>query len=308
MKDYGISDYGAFQTASATTKKMIEIINNMQIILNKCKETVGNGAVFMGNIAENSVSALDSLKTSTQSDVDNYSTMCEFLTAVETSYKNSDYEALERLLSVSTVDQVTIEPTDGTTTTDGTLDVNAVGSQFSVVNTKAKVLDYFHNVITNNKVYQASGAYGDQCLGFACTHAWGLYTNDTSIRANNCRNDCVATSHFKSLKTNSEEEFLNKIYNEVNSGRPVVIQVSGNKKKGTRHYVSVVGFNKNVKSAKDLKSTDLLIIDSYDGKLEKVVPKGDTGSGRYVIKGTDTSNYKRGNKDYNYGYQVLYLR
>ena len=306
MKDYGISDYGVFQTASSSTKTLITRISDMQTVLNKYKDVVGNDSVFIGPIAENCLTALDNVNSGFQSSVDNYNEICNFFSLIETNYKNADYEALEKLLSISSVDADSTVAT--TPTSSGVVDAEALGGQFSMVNTRVSVLDYFKNVITNKKVYQTSGPYGDQCLGFACTHAWGLYTNDENISSSNCKNDCAATNHFKSYTTNNEADFLSKVYNEVISGKPVVIQVSGNKSRGTRHYVSVVGINKNVKSAADLKTTDLLIIDSYDGKLEKIVPKGDKGLGRYVIKGTDTSNYKNGNKDYNYGYQLLYIR
>ena len=76
---------------------------------------------------------------------------------------------------------------------------------------------------------------------------------------------------------------------------PVVIQVIGSKSKGTRHYVTAVGFKNNVTSGSQLKDTDLLIVDSYDGNVENIVAKGSSGDGRYIIKGTDTSNYKKRN-------------
>ena len=125
--------------------------------------------------------------------------------------------------------------------------------------------------------------FRDKCLSFAETHAYALYTgkmDDTAQKASTYPH----SGAFTSFKTDSKEEALNKIYTEITSGRPVVVQVNGNKKGTSRHFVTVIGFNSNVTEASKLTEKDLLIIDSYDGKVERM----DTENSRFLTTGKDT--------------------
>jgi hypothetical protein len=81
------------------------------------------------------------------------------------------------------------------------------------------------------------------------------------------------------------------------NGRPMVLQVNGNKAGTSRHFVTVVGFKEGVTSAKDLKETDLLIIDSWDGKIERM----DTETSRFMTSGAQC------HKDYS-GYRLRVLK
>lgn len=185
---------------------------------------------------------------------------------------------------------------------DGTLTIETLGKKYTIANTKAELYDYYKKVILAQSLYQSSNKkFNDQCLGFSYNYAYGLYANDRSINSSTIRNGTSYGKNFKRYTTSNESEFLTKVYNEITAGKPVVIQVTGSRKKKTRHYVTVVGFNNNVKSAKDLKSTDLLIMDVYDGKIKNTVGKNAT-SGRRVVKGTELKKGK-----YPYGYEMYYL-
>ena len=185
---------------------------------------------------------------------------------------------------------------------DGTITVEALGKKYTVANTKAELYDYLNNVILSQSLYQeASKKFDDQCLGFSYNYAYGLYANDRSINSSTIRNGTSYGNHFKKFNTYDASELLDKVYSEITAGKPVVIQVTGSRKNQTRHYVTVVGFNSNVKSAKDLKLTDLLIMDVYDGKIKNTVGKKAT-SGRCVVKGTELKKGK-----YPYGYEMYYI-
>jgi len=186
---------------------------------------------------------------------------------------------------------------------DGTITVEVNGKTYTIANTEAELFDYYKNVILSQSLYQESSKkFDDQCLGFSYNYAYGLYANDRSINSSTIRNGTSYGNYFNKFNTNNESELLEKVYNEITSGKPVVLQVTGSRKNQTRHYVTVIGFDNSVKSAKDLKSTDLLIMDVYDGKIKNTVGKN-ASSGRCVVKGTEL---KKGR--YNYGYEMYYIK
>ena len=62
------------------------------------------------------------------------------------------------------------------------------------------------------------------------------------------------------------------------------MQVNGNTQGTSRHFVTVVGVKSDVKSAQDVKESDLLILDSWDCNLERM----DTDSSRFMTTGSQT--------------------
>ena len=86
----------------------------------------------------------------------------------------------------------------------------------------------------------------------------------------------------------NKSEALKKIYSEIRNGNPVVLQVNGNTQGTVRHFVTVVGYNNNVKSASELTEKDLLIVDSWDGQLERM----DTSTSRFMTTGAQCHKTK----------------
>ena len=292
MNEYQVSDYAIFSKASDTTKNYITKIEDSSTVATECKTILSSEDVFMGPVADCCKQEFIALKQNLTSLSTDFNSISQFVLDVDANYKKGDNDALNTMM------QATEAAGNGLVTT------STLGSDYNIANTKMSFTDFYKNVVQGKQLYQKSGGYHDWCLGFACTHAWGMYSNTSDYKASECNNSCAATNHFKRYKTNDEKDYMNKIYNEISNGRPVVIQVIGSKSKGTRHYVTAVGFKNNVTSGSQLKDTDLLIVDSYDGNVENIVAKGSSGDGRYIIKGTDTSNYKKGNKNYNYGYEL----
>ena len=179
----------------------------------------------------------------------------------------------------------------------GTIQVNTLGDNFTVINTRVKVLDYV-SIIQKRGVFQSSNIkkYTDMCLGFADTHSWGLYTGNTSYTADDGAN-YTGASNFASYINDSKQDVLSKVYNEISNGRPAILQVNGNSKGTSRHFVTVVGFNSRVTSPSTITEKDLLIIDSYDGRLERM----DQNGSRFMTSGKDC------HKDYS-GYRMHYLK
>ena len=169
-------------------------------------------------------------------------------------------------------------------------------NNYSVVKSTKSVSDY-HNVVTSNRISQDSDSkYSDYCLAFAYIHAYSMYSGDTSARAADALKYTYAYK-FSSYTNDSKQNVLSKVYSEITNGKPCVLQVNGNTKGTSRHYVTVVGFKRDVKSGSDLKEEDLLILDSWDGRLETMDPS----SSRFMTKGKDCG------KDYT-GYQMFYIK
>ena len=185
---------------------------------------------------------------------------------------------------------------------DGTIILESLGKQYRITTSEEELYDYYNNVILAQSLYQsASSDYNDQCLGFAFNYVYGLYTNDRSINSSTIRNDTSYGQYFKRFTTNDEREFLDKLYSELDAKKPVVLQVTGSRKRKSRHYVAAFGLDNNVTSAQDLKTTDIVIMDVYDGEIKNTVDRNAT-SGRCVARGTDINSSR-----YNYGYEMYYL-
>ena len=137
--------------------------------------------------------------------------------------------------------------------------------------------------------------YNDKCLGFAHAYAYDLY-NGTTTSGPAAASDAYG-SNFETYDSDVKQEILTKVYDEVMSGRPVVLQVNGNKEGTRRHFVTVAGFKSGVISGATLKESDLLIIDSYDGKIERM----DESTSRFMVSGADCQ------KEYT-GYRIRILK
>ncbi len=171
------------------------------------------------------------------------------------------------------------------------------GITYIVPNGKISVGQYTKHTKSRG-IYETTNysRYGDHCLGFAYVHAYDIYSGNTKDNAESGYKYQHA-GQFKGYTNDSKQAVLAKVYNEINSGRPVVLQVNGNKKGTSRHYVTVLGYNSNVKSANQLTEDDLIILDSYDGNVKRV---GKNGS-RFMVTG------KACGKDYS-GYQVYTIK
>lgn len=159
----------------------------------------------------------------------------------------------------------------------------------------------------NQKFYQGANQskWGDSCLGFSIVYGTAIKNNDQSLITRNksslTGNSPVGTNWPKEISNNSKQEVLANVYDQINRGKPCIIQVNGNTQGTSRHYVVVIGYKSSVTSRDTIKETDLLIIDVWDAKVEEV---GTKGSGkRFMISGWDTG--RTGSSGY--GYQMYIL-
>ena len=178
----------------------------------------------------------------------------------------------------------------------GTTTLTVDKKEYIVISTDIGVKKY-SNTMKKKGVYQAidEDKYGSQCLAFAYTHAYGIYSGNTTQGMTLDGN--YHAGAFTSYINDNKQDVLSKIYNEVSNGRPVILQVNGNKQGTSRHFVTVVGFKSNVSSASSLKEEDLLIMDSWSAEIKTM----DKSTSRFMTTGKQTR------RDYN-GYRILYLK
>lgn len=89
--------------------------------------------------------------------------------------------------------------------------------------------------------------------------------------------------------------FLHKIHTK----KPVIVHINGNVDGTSRHYSVIVGIKQTADSS-NLKETDFLLLDVWEGELEQLNGKGNNngvgGNSRFMITGTATGR--------EYGYQL----
>lgn len=175
-------------------------------------------------------------------------------------------------------------------------EVSLLDGKWIVANTKMD-LNAYASYIASAGVRQDSDTkkYSDYCLAFAYVHASDLYngTKGTATMAGNYAH----ASEFTDYINDSKAAIMNKIYDEIMNGKPVILQVNGNKAGTSRHFVTVVGFKSGITDPSKLTDKDLLIIDSWDGKIERM----DTSTSRFLTTGAQC------HKEYN-GYRLRVLK
>lgn len=174
---------------------------------------------------------------------------------------------------------------DATTTTTqssgNTVPWKTLGENYIVANTKLSAKDYA-SLVSKNKICETKDIdnYSGKCLSFAYTHAADLYKGYTKDTAKDASGYKYA-GEFYDYIDNDKQKTLSKVYEQINQGKPVVMQVNGNKEGTSRHFVTVLGYKSSVTSGATIKEEDLLIMDSYDGNVERM----DQKSSRFLITG-----------------------
>lgn len=161
---------------------------------------------------------------------------------------------------------------------------NTFGKNWIVTNTKFSVSEYADYAYSKGiRQDSNSGRYGDLCLAFSYVHASNMKSGSKGDNAESAVNWDHA-GEFKDYFSDNKQTTLATVYNEILKGNPVIMQVNGNSEGTHRHFVTVVGFKDTVTSAETIKESDLLILDSWDGKIETM----DTEYSRFMTTGAQT--------------------
>ena len=177
---------------------------------------------------------------------------------------------------------------------ENTKELEKLNDKWVVATTKVSPEDY-EKVVANKQITQNSDKekYSDYCLAFSYVHASNMYNGDTAVDAGKYKH----AAEFSDFKSDNKGDTLLKIYSEIVKGKPVVMQVNGNTAGTSRHFVTVVGFRESVTDPLQLTEKDLLIMDSWDGKIERM----DQEKSRFMTTGKQTG------KDYT-GYYLRTLK
>ena len=152
--------------------------------------------------------------------------------------------------------------------------INFYGDEFQVANTKTNLFEYV-DFLKNNEIYQESGfKVGMSDLlsqQYVIDLLKGIMTPKDKYQTN---------KYFPTLKINNtiksqeQDKILEFTYDELSAGRPIILQVTQDRsKEGLRHMITVVGYSSLVSNFKDLNTDRLLVLDNYDGKVEKLSKK-----------------------------------
>ena len=156
-----------------------------------------------------------------------------------------------------------------------------------------KLLD----LIANTSATTRDG-HNDMCLAFSVWYGQYLSGNASASEFNQFKkagnikygNGSMSMDDYDN---NDKSAVLGRVASEINAGRPAILQVGANKNT-SRHYVLVVGIRQGAPNPPT--EDDLLIVDTYDGRLE--------GMGQYGTRDMITGAQCR--KKYS-GYQMYTL-
>lgn len=180
-----------------------------------------------------------------------------------------------------------------TSNLDNLVKINYNGINYNVVNTKIPVVEY-SEYVQKNRMYQNAGALGGQCM-----IASQIYARDLLRGTYSSKEDFInmkgspATRINEKVRSQSKDEVLSYVYNEIQEGHPVVLQVTQKRSnEGLRHLVTVVGFKENVTSYSQLTSENILVLDNVDGKIQTLSERNrelynQGGNGYYALGPTE---------------------
>ena len=148
------------------------------------------------------------------------------------------------------------------------------GQTFYIPNTKI-ALDDYAAYIRKYKMYQNAGFQGGQCMllsqYYASDMISGKYTKKSAMDSHS---GAPAVKMNERCRSENMQDVLNYVYQEINAGNPVVLQVSQkNSYRGARHLVTMVGYTTDVKSAADLTPDKILVLDCVDGKVQTLAER-----------------------------------
>jgi len=158
--------------------------------------------------------------------------------------------------------------------------------EYYVVNTAYSVEDYQRHIL-NKRIYQSgSNGFENSCSTIAHVYAKNLtmgYAYDDIRAAVKDGGSSPDGYYNKNLCiSDNKQEVLSAVYSELSQGRPVTLNCANSN--GGRHWITIVGFKTDVSSGQELKAEDLLILDPWDGQVERM----DCSDSRIMATGSET--------------------
>ena len=129
----------------------------------------------------------------------------------------------------------------------------------------SKTLPYNSSHIAGVGKQSGNSAHGSCCACYACAYGDTMFMksvqNHTQYGCGNCG--------WKNWGTQRSDGSLRIVYDQINSGKPVVMHVANNSSWGTagnQHWVLVIGYQ-NVSNADSISMGNLLVLDPWDASV-----------------------------------------
>ncbi len=139
------------------------------------------------------------------------------------------------------------------------------GNEYVVANTQNDLTTFVN--ATRDRISQTAdkNECGDTCLSFSYYHA--IYLQRRNISDMNLDDAChwKYNQKYDTMTNKTKMDAINILYNEIINGRVAVLQVTGTKKRTTRHFVTVVGYLRSKYNVSEITEEDLLCIDAWTG-------------------------------------------
>ena len=164
------------------------------------------------------------------------------------------------------------------------------GALFKVVNTAVDPFAYaklvYDRICTNP---QGTGIYSGYCLGFCYYYQYCMVDNITDVSLSVALSKYMTSNKlsYGVLYYSSSNAMMARLYDLLNAGIPQILMVEAITHPGSRHFVAVVGYRASVNRREDLRPEDLLILDSYEGRIESMDPAIDPVDTRVLFKQQD---------------------
>lgn len=157
-------------------------------------------------------------------------------------------------------------------------------------------INWNHIASVGNQASSSSVACGCYAMAYARTildgtpRSWSTYNYNSGGENNACA--YWARGGYNINRPSSRSAVFTAAYNSINSGRPLIVYVTGRNSSGRnyQHYVALVGYT-NVTNPNSLSESNFLFIDSVPGATKSTTENLGTCSRAYTLR-TENGAYK----------------
>ena len=161
------------------------------------------------------------------------------------------------------------------------------GVSYNIVNTAVDPFTYA-DLVYDNVCTHPGGTddYSGYCLTFCNYYVSGMVDGLTDVDVRTAKRKSRSSKQLKydTEKYSDPDEMMARLYDLLNEGVPQTVMVEALLHRGSRHFVVAVGYRSSVTRRDALRPEDLLVIDSFDGRLESMDPEIDPVDTRTLFK------------------------
>ena len=143
------------------------------------------------------------------------------------------------------------------------------GAEFNVVNTALDAVTLAN--IVEGYICTSAG-YPDYCLSFSYYYVSSMVNGISDLSPQQGSHGISKGLRYRTTESENPQTILSNLYDSLSTGVPQILMVKATNQKD-RHFLAVVGYKSSVQDRDSIRATDLLVIDSHDGKLESMDPE-----------------------------------